>query len=75
METKILWTVITVLLDLIAGSLIWVCSNLTIPPIATVITTTICGIAGCATYNIIKTWISTIVKQHKAKRNGKNRST
>lgn len=68
MRREIIWTIVTLVLDIIAGSLIWVCTNLTIPPIAAVITTMICCVASCATFNICEIWIKRIAERHRNKK-------
>ena len=65
MKKEILWTFVTLVLDLIVGSLIWVCSNLTIPPIAAIITVTLTCVASCATFNICEIWIKRITERRK----------
>lgn len=74
MRREIIWTIITLIFDIIVGSLIWVCSNLTIPPIAAVITTMICCVAGCATFNIIETWINRFTNETKTKERRNNKT-
>lgn len=68
MKKEILWTIVTLILDLIVGSLIWVCSNLIVPPIAAVITVTLACVASCATFNICEIWIKRITEKHKTKK-------
>lgn len=73
MRKEIIWTIIALVLDAIAISLIWVCANLTIPPIAAVITTMICCVAGCGTFNIVETWINRVSNEVKVKERRNNK--
>lgn len=73
MRREIIWTIIALVLDIIAVSLVWVCANLTIPPIAAVITTMICCVAGCGTFNIIETWINRFTNETKIKERRNNK--
>lgn len=68
MNEKILNTVLIVIFDLIAISLIGVCNIYTVPPIATLITVILTCVAGYATYAIIKHWILKLISSWNLKR-------
>lgn len=68
MKEKIINSILIVIFDLIAISLIGVCNNYTVPAIATLITVILTCVAGWATYSIIKFWILKLVSSWNLKR-------
>ena len=63
MKEDIFNTIIIVIVDLIAITLVYVCNYFTVPPIATLITVILTCVAGWGTYRIIKNWILKLFKK------------
>lgn len=57
MKNEIIKSIITTVIVVLAGLLVYVCDTFTVSGIATVITVTLCSIAGWAIYRICKMWI------------------
>ena len=68
MRDEILGTIMVLLFDLIVGSFIWVCTKFTIPAIAAIITVTLSGVAGWATFKVCKHWLIKIQEKWNSKR-------
>ena len=68
MNEKIINTVLIVIFDLIAISLIGVCNTYSVPAIATIITVTLTCVAGWATYFVLKLWIKKLLEAWNIKR-------
>ena len=68
MKDEIIKTIMTLIIAVIAGTLVYVCDTFTVPAIATAITIAICGIAGWAIYRICKMWILKGVNKWNIKR-------
>lgn len=56
-KERIINTTMAVVVAIMAGLLVYVCDNFTVPIIATWITVILCGVAGWAVYRVCKMWI------------------
>lgn len=56
-KERIINTIMAVVVAIMAGLLVYVCDNFTVPAIATWITVALCGVAGWAVYRVCKMWI------------------
>lgn len=68
MRNELWGTIFVLLFDLIVGSLIYVCVKFTIPAIAAIITVTLSGVAGWATFEICKYWLLKLQEKWNLKR-------
>lgn len=68
MKEKIFNTILIVICDLIAISLVCVCNHYTVPAVATLITVVLTCVASWATYRIIKFWILKLISLWNLKR-------
>ena len=54
MKDEIIKTIMALIISIVAGTLVYVCDTFTVPLIATIITLTICCIAGWSIYMVCK---------------------
>lgn len=68
MKDNLIKTAMTLVISIIAGLLVYVCDNFTVPVIATWITIILCGVAGWAVYRVCKIWILKLFETWNLKR-------
>ena len=68
MKDEIIKTIMALVISVVAGTLVYVCDTFTVPLIATIITLTICCIAGWSIYMVCKMWILKYYKKWNTKR-------
>lgn len=65
MKDDIIKTIMAWILTIVAGILVWVCNNFTVPQIAIVTTLILCGVAGWSLYRTLKIWLFRLCKKRK----------
>ena len=68
MKDNLIKTAMALVISIIAGLLVYVCDNFTVPVIATWITIILCGVAGWAIYRVCKIWILKLFETWNLKR-------